>query len=52
MIGRKPIIEKVHFLNGDHRVIEFDAAATCVEVTYLHILRIQSYHMMSRLGVK
>ena len=29
---RKPIIEKVHFLNGSHRVVEFDAAATCVEV--------------------
>ena len=32
VIMRKPIIEKVHFLNGSHRVVEFDAAATCVEV--------------------
>ena len=30
--ARKPINEKVFFLNGDHRVIEFDAAATCGEV--------------------
>ncbi|XP_052766932.1 myosin-I heavy chain-like isoform X3 [Mya arenaria] len=30
--GRKPINEKVFLLNGDHRVIEFDAAATCGEL--------------------
>ncbi|KAL4238111.1 hypothetical protein ACF0H5_002823 [Mactra antiquata] len=30
--SRKPINERVYLLNGDHRVIEFDAAATCVEV--------------------
>ena len=30
--ARKAINEKVFLLNGDHRVIEFDAAATCGEV--------------------
>lgn len=30
--SRKPINERVYLLNGDHRIIEFDAAATCGEV--------------------
>ncbi|XP_052271099.1 unconventional myosin-VIIb-like isoform X2 [Dreissena polymorpha] len=32
VIARKPINEKVFFLNGDNRIIEFDAAATCGEL--------------------
>ncbi|XP_045181128.2 myosin-I heavy chain-like isoform X2 [Mercenaria mercenaria] len=32
VISRKPINEKVFLLNGDHRIIEFDAAAVCGEV--------------------
>ncbi|BFZ12100.1 hypothetical protein BsWGS_15138 [Bradybaena similaris] len=33
IIQRKPITEKIYFLNLEQRVIEFDSAGTCGEVT-------------------
>jgi hypothetical protein len=29
---RRPIYDRVYFMNGENRSIEFDAAATCEEV--------------------
>jgi hypothetical protein len=34
VISRKAITETIYFLNGEQRVIEFDSAGTCGEVSW------------------